>query len=128
MIDDPLIVIYESVGSEEPFYRLVEKFYEGVENDSLLRPMYPQDLQGPKDRLAQFLIQRMGGATTYSDTRGHPRMRARHVKFPIGQKERDAWMVHMTKALKEVPEFDEHKEVLLGFFDNFSTFMINKPG
>ena len=127
-MDDPLISIYSEVGSEEPFYRLVEKFYQGVEKDSLLRPMYPDDLNGPIERLAQFLIQRMGGATTYSDLRGHPRMRARHMKFPIDQKARDAWMIHMTNALNEVPEFEAHKETLIEFFDNFSTFMINKAG
>ena len=126
MQQDPLITIYSDIGSEEPFFRLVEKFYEGVQDDKLLRPMYPEDLAGPKERLAQFLIQRMGGATTYSDQRGHPRMRARHLPFEIGVKERDAWLKHMGQALDEVPEFEKHKETLTEFFVNFATFMINK--
>lgn len=124
---DPLLSIYDDIGSEEPFFRLVEKFYEGVEKDNLLRPMYPEDLKGPKERLALFLIQRMGGATTYSDERGHPRMRARHIRFEIGMKERDAWLTHMGSALEQVPEFEKHKKVLTEFFENFATFMINKP-
>lgn len=123
---DPLMSIYDSIGSEEPFYRLVEKFYEGVKEDKLLRPMYPEDLKGPIDRLALFLIQRMGGPTTYSDERGHPRMRGRHMRFEIGIKERDAWLTHMGNALNEVPEFEKHKDVLTEFFTNFATFMINK--
>ena len=126
MQQDPLITIYSDIGSEEPFFRLVEKFYEGVENDSRLRPMYPEDLEGPKERLAQFLIQRMGGATTYSDKRGHPRMRGRHMRFEIGTLERDAWLEHMGHALNEVPEFEKHKDVLTEFFVHFATFMINK--
>lgn len=126
-MDDPLLAIYSDVGSDEPFYRLVDKFYEGVEKDDILRPLYPDDLEGPKDRLALFLIQRMGGATTYSDQRGHPRMRARHLKFSIGIKERDAWLTHMGEALNQVPEFESHRVTLDEFFTHFATFMINKP-
>ena len=125
-MDDPLLAIHSEVGGDEPFYRLVEKFYEGVEDDKILRPLYPEELEGPKERLALFLIQRMGGRTTYSDQRGHPRMRARHLKFPIGMKERDAWLENMNKALDSVSEFEKHRDVLDHFFNHFATFMINK--
>lgn len=127
-MQDPLSIIHSAVGGDEPFYRLVEEFYKGVEDDKILRPMYPEDLQAPKERLALFLIQRMGGATTYSDQRGHPRMRARHLKFPIGLKERDAWLLNMGQALDCVPEFQPHRQVLEEFFTEFATFMINRPG
>lgn len=120
--------MYKLVGSEAPFYKLVDEFYAEVEKDPLLRPMYPKDLTEPKRNLALFLIQRTGGATTYSDERGHPRMRGRHMPFAIGQAERDSWMRNMTAALDRVPEFADHKKVLWEFFDNFATFMINKPG
>tara|TARA_Y100001933_G_scaffold240445_1_gene265967 strand:- start:238 stop:621 length:384 start_codon:yes stop_codon:yes gene_type:complete len=126
-MDDPLLAIHSDVGGDEPFFRLVEKFYEGVEHDNILRPLYPEDLEGPKERLALFLIQRMGGRTTYSDERGHPRMRARHLKFPIGTKERDAWLVNMNQALDSVSEFSRHREAIDQFFNHFATFMINKP-
>lgn len=123
---DPLIAIYQKVGADEPYYRLVEKFYEGVETDSLLRPLYPEDLSDAKRKLALFLIQRTGGHTTYSDERGHPRMRARHMPFPIGTKERDAWLTHMGKALESIPEFKNHKPALSEFFTGFADFMRNR--
>lgn len=123
---DPLSVIYKSVGSEAPYYRLVDEFYAGVEKDLVLRPIYPEDLTPGKKHLAQFLIQRTGGATTYSDERGHPRMRGRHMPFKIGQKERDAWVKHMTAAVDAVPEFKIHSQALNEFFSSFATFMINQ--
>src|SRR5579883_2361591 len=124
---DPVASIYKSVGMEEPFYKLVEQFYAGIEKDELLRPLYPKDLAEPKRNLALFLIQRTGGPGTYSQERGHPRMCARHMPFPIGVKEKDAWMRNMTAALNAVPEFAAHKDVLVEFFENFATFLINKP-
>ena len=78
---DPISDIHKKIGSDEPFYRLVDIFYSRVETDSVLRPLYPADLALPKKHLALFLIQRFGGATTYSDERGHPRMRSRAYAF-----------------------------------------------
>lgn len=123
---DPVASIYKHIGSNEPYFALVEEFYKGVQQDFLLRPMYPEDLEEPKRKLALFLIQRTGGETTYSDERGHPRMRARHMPFKIGMAERDAWMRIMTRALDAVPQFHPHRESLLEFFDGFSLFMINQ--
>ncbi len=124
---DPVAEIYRQIGSEQPFVRLVDAFYVGVEADELLRPMYPDDLTEGKKHLAQFLIQRTGGPTTYSDNRGHPRMRGRHMPFRIGLLERNAWMHHMENALEATPEFFPHKAVMQAFFDDFSMFMINQP-
>ncbi|MCA9805626.1 MAG: globin [Cyanobacteria bacterium HKST-UBA02] len=123
---DPISIIFKEVGGAEPIYKLVDEFYAGVEEDFILRPLYPEDLTGPKERLALFLIQRTGGPTTYSDQRGHPRMRARHMPFPIGQAERDAWVRIMDRALNAVPELEPHRESLREFFSEFATFMINK--
>lgn len=126
-VTDPVGLIYKQINSDEPFFRLVENFYAGVETDELLRPMYPADLTDSKKHLAQFLIQRTGGATTYSDNRGHPRMRQRHMPFKIGLFERNAWMHHMDAALEKTPEFVPHKSVLHEFFEGFSMFLINQP-
>jgi hemoglobin len=120
--------VYKQIGADEPFFRLVDAFYAGVEKDELLRPMYPEDLSDAKKHLALFLIQRTGGAPTYSEQRGHPRMRARHMPFKIGLFERNAWMHHMDNALDTTPEFKAHRDVLHEFFDGFSMFMINQPG
>lgn len=126
-MEDPLAAIYRRIGSDEPYYRLVEEFYRGVENDPLLRPLYPEDLSEAKRNLSLFLIQRTGGPTTYSDERGHPRMRARHMPFKIGIPERDAWLKNMGMALAAVPEFKEEKECLSEFFRSFATFLVNQP-
>ena len=91
---------YDAVGGEETFTQLVNAFYEGVAEDPVLRPLYPEDDLGPaEERFRMFLIQYWGGPRTYSDQRGHPRLRMRHAPFSIGPKERDAWLVRMRDAL-----------------------------
>ncbi|HEY9678951.1 MAG TPA: globin [Drouetiella sp.] len=124
---DPISHIYQRIGDTAPYYKLVDEFYSRIEEDKLLRPMYPKDVTEAKRKLALFLIQRTGGETTYSDERGHPRMRGRHMPFKIGVPERDAWMRNMTAAVDSVPEFAPHREDLMAFFDHFATFMINQP-
>jgi len=122
---DPIVIIYKSIGADAPFYKLVDEFYAGVENDTVLRPLYPEDLTESKVHLAKFLIQRSGGATTYSDERGHPRMRQRHMPFKIGVPERDAWLNNMFAAIDKVPEFAPHRQALRDYFADFATFLIN---
>ncbi|BEP15090.1 globin [Acidothermaceae bacterium B102] len=91
---------YDAVGGEETFTKLVKAFYTGVAEDPVLRPLYPEDDLGPaEERFRMFLIQYWGGPRTYSDLRGHPRLRMRHAPFSIGPKERDAWLVRMRDAL-----------------------------
>jgi len=94
---------YEAVGGEETFTRLVHRFYQGVAADPELRPMYPsKDLSLAEEHLRLFLMQYWGGPATYSELRGHPRLRMRHVHFAIGEAERDAWLRHMRGALDEL--------------------------
>ena len=91
---------FDAVGGEETFRRLVDAFYAGVAADPVLRALYPEDDLGPAaERLRLFLIQYWGGPTTYSQTRGHPRLRMRHAPFAIGSAARDAWLRHMRAAL-----------------------------
>lgn len=124
---DPISNIHKEIGSDEPFFKLIDIFYSRVETDTILRPLYPADLTLPKKHLAMFLIQRFGGAQTYSEQRGHPRMRSRHMPFKIGTKEKDAWMVNMNAALDMVSEFEPYKPLLKDYFEEFATFMINQP-
>jgi len=126
-MDDPLALIHRSIGGDEPYYRLVDAFYAGVEGDAVLRPLYPEDLTGSKRHLALFLIQRTGGHPTYSNERGHPRMRARHMPFKIGLAERDAWLKNMGGALDRTPEFAGHRDEIEAFFLSFATFLVNSP-
>jgi hemoglobin len=123
---DPIAIIYKAIGADAPFYKLVDEFYAGVEHDPVLRPLYPQDLTESKQHLAMFLIQRAGGATTYSDQRGHPRMRQRHMPFKIGVPERDAWLHNMFAAVDKVPEFAPHRDALREYFTSFATFLMNQ--
>ncbi|GAA3724868.1 globin [Salinactinospora qingdaonensis] len=102
---------YEAVGGEETFVRLVRRFYEGVAADPLLRPLYPEEDLGPaEERLRLFLMQYWGGPRTYSENRGHPRLRMRHFPFRIGTAERDRWLAHMRAAVDELelaPHLDQ---------------------
>ena len=92
--------LYDEVGGEPVFRRLVDRFYDGVAGDPVLRPLYPDEDLGPaRDRLRMFLVQYWGGPTTYSDNRGHPRLRMRHATWVIGEREREAWLRHMGAAV-----------------------------
>jgi hemoglobin len=111
--------VYERVGGDEFFRQLVEAFYDRVERDEILRPMYPEDLTESKRTLELFLVQYWGGPRTYLDERGHPRLRMRHAPFRITKRARDAWLTAMTGALEEVAgSLDE--EVLEEFREYFS--------
>jgi hemoglobin len=107
----PTDTFFEAVGGEETFRALVAHFYAGVRDDPVLRPLYPEeDLLPAQERLTLFLIQYWGGPSTYSDTRGHPRLRMRHAPFIIGPAERDAWLTHMHAAVESLhlgPELQE---------------------
>lgn len=118
--------VFAAVGGAETFDRLVERFYEGVAADEVLRPMYPEDLAESKRHLSLFLQQYFGGPGTYSAERGHPRLRMRHFPFAIGQAERDAWMRHMRASVEAEHLPDPLREVLIEYFERAATFMINR--
>jgi hemoglobin len=126
----PELEIYSMIGAEG-FARLVAAFYRQVPQDDLLGPIYPaSDLPGAEQRLRDFLIGRFGGPQTYIEQRGHPRLRARHSPFAINQTIRDRWMRLMENALGEASLPSRAEEVLRKFFNEMSTFMINRsePG
>lgn len=121
--------VYELAGGEETFRVLVRRFYKRVATDPILRAVYPdEDLSGATERLTLFLIQYWGGPGTYSDQRGHPRLRMRHQPFAIGQAERDAWLGHMTAAVASLDLAPAVRKALLDYFETASTAMINRPG
>lgn len=116
------VTVYEALGGQQFFDELVGRFYRAVAVDPLLRPLYPEaDLSGATRRLALFLGQYWGGPTTYSDERGHPRLRMRHAPFIIGEPERDAWLRHMGAALDAlVAERDIHPSLAARLREHFS--------
>lgn len=126
--------LYERVGGEAFFVRLVDAFYAGVAGDDVLAPLYPEhpDFTGARHRLTLFLIQYWGGPTTYSDERGHPRLRMRHGPFPIGERERDRWLAHMTAAVDtavadlERGDREVVRAELLGYFGPAADHMRNQ--
>jgi hemoglobin len=118
--------VYSAIGAEG-FARLVAAFYRQVPQDDILGPMYPaSDFPGAEQRLRDFLIGRFGGPQTYIEQRGHPRLRARHSPFLINQAARDRWMRLMENALREASLPVKAEEFLRAFFDEMSTFMINR--
>lgn len=118
--------VFAAVG-EEGFARLIAAFYKQVPGDDVLGPMYPKhDLAGAEERLRDYMVYRFGGPPKYIEERGHPRLRARHIPFPITQAARDRWMQLMDNALKEAalpPDAEKH---VRAFFEGMSTFMINR--
>ena len=122
----PRFTVFEQVGGEATFFRLADVFYELVDGDPDLRPMFPGDLAGPKERLALFLSQYFGGPSTYSERRGHPRLKMRHVPFSIGTAERDRWVGHMLAAIDTIQVPEPACSQMKEYFEHAATFMINR--
>ena len=118
--------VYDLVG-EEPIRAMVDAFYAYVADDQILRPMYPADLAAPKRRLHLFLVQFFGGPQTYSQERGHPRLRMRHFAFAIDQVARDNWLRHMLRAIDEAGISEPARSRMREYFERASAFLINQP-
>jgi hemoglobin len=122
---------YEAVGGADTFRTIVSRFYAQVRDDEILRPLYPEDdLDGAEERLRMFLEQYWGGPRTYSDLRGHPRLRMRHSPFRIGFIERDAWLRCMHTAVASIDAAtldDEHRRALLDYLEMAAQSMVNAP-
>jgi hemoglobin len=117
---------YEAVGGEETFRRIVGRFYAEVAKDEVLRPLYPEEDLGPaEERLRLFLIQYWGGPLTYSDQRGHPRLRMRHAPFTIGPIERDAWLRCMRVAVDEERLAEPARAQLWEYLEMAANSMLN---
>lgn len=120
------ISFYEAVGGHPTFEALIDRFYEGVAEDPLLRPMYPEeDLVGAKDRFRTFLEQYWGGPKTYGEQRGHPRLRMRHAPFPVSPSARDAWLRHMRDAIDSLDLPPLHADTLWDYMDRAAHSMVN---
>ncbi len=117
--------IYAQIG-EEGFARLVAAFYKQVPADDILGAMYPaDDLPGAEERLRDFLVGRFGGPQRYIESRGHPRLRMRHMPFKLDQAARDRWVQLMDKALEEAALPGESTDALREFFHHMATFLMN---
>jgi hemoglobin len=125
----PQPTLYDLVGGEETFRRLVARFYEGVRDDPVLRRLYPEEDLGPaEERLRMFLVQYWGGPRTYSQQRGHPRLRMRHARFAIGPAERDAWLGHMRDAVASLELPPEYEQPLWNYLETAAHSLQNQWG
>ncbi|WP_105565314.1 globin [Microbacterium halophytorum] len=123
---DEQISFYDQVGGHDTFARLVREFYRGVAEDEVLRPMYPEEDLGPaEERLTLFLEQYWGGPKTYSEHRGHPRLRMRHNAFHVNPDARDRWLAHMRRAVDslELPPLLE--ETLWDYLNRAAHSLVN---
>jgi hemoglobin len=119
-------IFFEQIGGTETFRKLIDKFYEGVSEDPLLRPMYPEEDLGPaKERLRMFLEQYWGGPHTYSEQRGHPRLRMRHNVFPITPAAKDAWLKHMRSALDSLELSPLNDATLWDYLERAAISLVN---
>jgi hemoglobin len=124
------MTVYEAAGGTPFFAALVDAFYRCVAADPVLLRLYPDqvDLAPAAERLTLFLVQYWGGPTTYSDARGHPRLRMRHNPYVVGVRERDHWLAAMTVALDELAPAPELRERFDAYFAMAADSMINQPG
>ncbi|MPY83488.1 MAG: globin [Actinophytocola sp.] len=117
---------FDVVGGEATFRKIVGRFYQEVATDEVLRPIYPEEDLGPaEERLTLFLMQYWGGPQTYSQQRGHPRLRMRHVGFSIGPIERDAWLRCMRIAVDEAGLAEPHREQLWKYLEMAANSLMN---
>jgi hemoglobin len=117
---------YEEIGGSPTIRAIVHRFYAGVRDDEVLRPMYPEeDLTAAEERFAMFLEQYWGGPTTYSDQRGHPRLRMRHAPFAVTPTARDHWLRHFRDALDEAGLTAEQDAQFWAYVTHAAQFMVN---
>jgi len=120
--------LYDEMGGHKTFEQLVSHFYALVSVDPVLRPMYPDDdMKGAAERLMMFLEQYWDGPSTYSEQRGHPRLRMRHAGFHIGEQERDVWLQHMKSAVEDLDMKPDLKEQLWDYLVMAANSMVNQP-
>ena len=117
---------FQQIGGHEFFVQLVDGFYEGIEQDPVLRPMYPDDLTDSKHHLVMFLEQYWGGPRTYQAERGHPRLRMRHAPFPIDDDARDRWIEHMRESLSRINVPEQLRDELWTYLVSAAHSLVNK--
>lgn len=124
----PEPTFYEAIGGHATIKLIVDTFYDGVAEDELLRPLYPEEDLGPaNDRFRMFLEQYWGGPTTYSDQRGHPRLRMRHAPFEVTPEARDRWLLHFRAGLDRAALSPDHDAQFWAYAQHAATFMVNSP-
>ena len=124
--DSRFATFYEQVGGHETFVKLVHEFYQGVAQDPPLRALYPEEDLGPaEERLRMFLEQYWGGPTTYSERRGHPRLRMRHHPYKVTPTQRDRWLHHMMAAVDTLDLAPADDLILRDYLERAAHSLVN---
>jgi hemoglobin len=125
----PPQTLYDAIGGEPTFRKLIGRFYELVEVDEVLRPLYPEEDLGPaEERLRLFFMQYWGGPQDYAELRGHPRLGMRHFPFKIGLTARNAWLRAMTIALDESGIEDDYRRLMWNHMETVAINMTTHKG
>lgn len=119
------ISYYDRIGAEK-LKKLIHDFYTGIKKDELLSPMYQGDFQGAEERLFLFMIQYLGGPDIYNQRRGHPRLRQRHIVFPITEEAKQHWLKNMENALDKSEISETDKDFLWNYFQQTADFLKNR--
>lgn len=120
---------FERIGGEAKIRELVQRFYhlmDELPESHGIRKLHPESLKGSEDKLFMFLTGWMGGPQLYVEKFGHPRLRMRHITFPIGESERDQWMMCMNQAMQDVIEDKALRDELTAALYKTADFMRNK--
>ena len=126
VVTQPQRSFYDEVGGHDTFNAIVSRFYQLVREDEILRPLYPEDeLDAAEERLRMFLIQYWGGPRTYSEQRGHPRLRMRHMPFKVNPAQRDRWLTHMRAAVDDLDLPPLYEAELWGYLERAAHAMVN---
>ena len=121
-----MTTFYDEIGGYDTIEKIVATFYRGVAQDPVLRPLYPeQDLGPAEERFRLFLVQYWGGPTTYSDRRGHPRLRMRHAPFAVSPHAAERWLVHFREGLDAVGLPPEQDARFWDYVQHAAQFMVN---
>lgn len=119
------LTYYEKIGDSK-IKKLIHDFYQEIRNDELLKPMYKEDYKGAEERLYLFMIQYLGGPETYNQQRGHPKLRMRHVVFPITEDAKQHWLNNMSIALDKSEIESTDKAFLWNYFQQTAEFLKNR--
>jgi hemoglobin len=120
------VPLYEQIGGAPVFRRLVDAFYAHIEADPVLRPLFPEDMGPGKEHQYLFLSQYFGGPATYTEQRGHPRLRMRHLPYAISTREATHWLTHMLAAIDETGIPEPHATTMRTYFRQAAAAMINR--
>ncbi len=120
------VSVYDMIGGEITIFKLVDVFYTKLAQDEELKSLFPEDLSEGKYWQFLFLMQYWGGPTRYAEMRGHPRLRMRHMPFPITPLLKDKWLKCMLEAIDIVGIQEPARSTMRQYFEQGASFMINR--